>query len=105
MRITSALWLLACLSQPPAVHSQTFRDATSVVAIEVPVHVVRDGRPVRGLTRDDFIVLDERKPQEITGFDVVDLTAISAAEAGEAAPAAPPKQPVPVTARRHFLLL
>ncbi len=85
-------------------HAQVFRDATSVVVVEVPVHVIRDGEPVRGLTRDDFIVLDERKPQEIVGFDVVDLTALSAKPAADGGMPAPPAR-VPATARRPFLLL
>ncbi len=95
-----------------AADGQVFRESTSVVVIEVPVHVIRDGKPVRGLTRDDFVVLDERKQQEIVGFEVVDLTALSApaAASGESV-APPPSQPpppparMPVAARRHFLLL
>ncbi len=103
-------WLIAILVTLTGgvTRGQVFRDSTSVVVVEVPVHVIRDGAPVRGLTRDDFIVLDERKPREIVGFDVVDLTALSAATAvPEAGPPARTTSParVPATARRHFLLL
>lgn len=64
-----------------------------MVAVEVPIQVVRDGEPVRGLTAADFEVYDGRKKQEITGFEVLDLYA-------PARPAA-----APGVARRHFLLL
>ena len=31
-----------------------FEDVTDVVVVEVPVQVIRDGEPVRGLTADNF---------------------------------------------------
>ncbi|MCP3963022.1 MAG: VWA domain-containing protein [bacterium] len=83
--------------------ARVFRDATSVVVVEVPVHVLRDGQPVRGLTKEDFVVLDERKPQEIVDFEVIDLTASPAALSPTGAPAAPVRPPS--SARRHFLFL
>ena len=52
---------------------QGFPDTTQVTAVEVPVQVVRDGEPVRGLTAADFEVYDGRRKQVLTGFDVVDL--------------------------------
>ena len=67
-----------------------------MVVVEVPVQVVKDGEPVRGLTANDFELYDGRKKVPITGFEVLDLTA--PAEAAGA-------PPVPVSARRHFLLL
>ncbi|MCP3957677.1 MAG: VWA domain-containing protein [bacterium] len=106
-----ATCLVAFLISPPPGVSQVFRESTSVVAVEVPVHVIRGGKPVRGLTRDDFILLDERKQQEITGFEVIDLatvvapgTAGAATTEGAPAPGASPVR-LPVSARRHFLLL
>ncbi len=84
---------------------EVFRESTAVLVVEVPVHVIRNGKPVRGLNRDDFIVLDERKPQKIVGFDVVDLTAPAAATpAGSGISPTPPAR-MPAPARRHFLLL
>ncbi len=52
---------------------ETFGETTSTVVVEVPVQVIRDGAPVRGLTRGDFEVFDGRKKQELTGFEVIDL--------------------------------
>jgi VWFA-related protein len=73
-------------------------EATNVVAVEVPVEVVKDGEPVRGLTAANFEVSEGRKKLKITGFDVVDLSV--ALTQPDAAPA-----PLPIAARRHFLLL
>ncbi len=72
-----------------------FSDTTNVTVVEVPVQVIRNGEPVRGLTQDDFEILDGRKEQPIVGFDVVDLST----ETGDVT------EPVPVAARRHFLVL
>ncbi|HXT22093.1 MAG TPA: VWA domain-containing protein, partial [Thermoanaerobaculia bacterium] len=70
-------------------------ESAEVVVVEVPVQVVRDGEPVRGLTAADFELYDGRKKVSIEGFDVLDLSAAPTA----AQPA------VPAAARRHFLLL
>ncbi|HEX4494499.1 MAG TPA: VWA domain-containing protein, partial [Thermoanaerobaculia bacterium] len=85
----------------PGAAQQTFTESTQVLAVEVPVQVVKDGEPVRGLTANDFELYDGRKKVPISGFEVLDLATAPA----EAAPGAPPPPPVPVSARRHFLLL
>ncbi|MFP3939849.1 MAG: VWA domain-containing protein [Thermoanaerobaculia bacterium] len=79
-------------------NSDQFDETLDVVTIEVPVQVIQDGDPVRGLTAGDFRLFDGRKEQEITGFDVVDLR-----EPGKEAPRR--LEQVPISARRHFLLL
>ncbi|HEV2856070.1 MAG TPA: VWA domain-containing protein [Thermoanaerobaculia bacterium] len=82
---------------------QRFSESTSVVVVEVPVQVVRDGKPVRGLTAADFEVYEGRQKQEITGFEVLDLAAVPAA-----APAGGRSEAVrrlPMSARRRFVLL
>jgi VWFA-related protein len=68
---------------------------TSVVAVEIPVEVTLDGKPMRGLTAANFEILDNGEKQKITGFDAVDLALV----ADTAAPTPP------AAARRHFLLL
>jgi VWFA-related protein len=73
-----------------------FAETTEVIAVEVPVQVLRDGEPVRGLTAADFEIYEGRKKMAITGFEVVDLEAPGTAARASAVPAA---------ARRHFLLL
>ena len=60
--------------QPPAQPPRTpiFRSGTELVLVNV---VVRDknGNVVRGLTRDDFSVAEDDKPQTITSFDFEEL--------------------------------
>ncbi len=80
---------LACAAAPAG--GQTFAGTAEVVEVEVPVQVVRDGQPVRGLTAADFEIYDGRKKQTVTGFHAVDL-----ASAGAAA--------LPLAGRRQFLL-
>ncbi|MFY9825912.1 MAG: VWA domain-containing protein [Thermoanaerobaculia bacterium] len=80
---------------------QTFSGATEVVVVEVPVQVVKDGEPVRGLSAKDFELYDGRKKVPVTGFEVLDL----ATPVPAGSPAAAAAQQVPVSARRHFLML
>src|SRR5947199_4023044 len=82
---------LAMLPAPAA--AQTFSGSTEVVEVEVPVQVVRDGQPVRGLTAADFELYEGRQKLAITGFHAVDL----------ASPAA--RGGVPPAGRRQLLLL
>ncbi len=89
-----AVLMVFLVSVVPAQQS-VFEDVTDVVVVEVPVQVIKDGEPVRGLTAADFEVTDGRKKRDIIGFDVMDLTLTDASG-----------KPVPVptaAARRHFL--
>ncbi|HEV2845189.1 MAG TPA: VWA domain-containing protein [Thermoanaerobaculia bacterium] len=70
----------------------SFSGATQVFAVEVPVQVVRDGEPVRGLVAADFEVWEGRRKLPLAGFEVLDLAASGASPAAAAA-------------RRHFLFL
>jgi VWFA-related protein len=95
--------LLLASAVAAQVAEQTFEETSQVVAVEVPVNVVdRDGKPVRGLTADDFEVYDVGQRQKVTGFEVVDLRTRESVDGGTAAP---PEQEVVPFARRHFLLL
>ena len=54
--------------QPPATQPRpVFRGNTQIVSVDV---IVRDGSGavVRGLTKDDFEVLEDGKPQEVRSF-------------------------------------
>jgi VWFA-related protein len=83
-----------------AADQQGFSDVTEVVVVEVPVQVLRDGEPVRGLTADDFEVYDGRRKMPITGFEVLDL------QSSPEQKSKPTRQtPLPPAARRNFLLL
>ena len=85
------------VSPGPGAAQQTFSESTNVVAIEVPVQVVKDGEPVRGLKAEDFEVYEGRKKMKLTGFEVLDLDA--------AAPTAQAAAQIPTAARRHFLVM
>lgn len=76
---------------------RSFGEVTDVVLVEIPVQVERDGKPVRGLTKDDFEVREGRKKQEIVGFEMIDLDLLG--EKGETG------VDLPVSSRRHFLFL
>lgn len=99
MQKRSRVWLglLAVGLGAAVATAQTFVESTEVVVVEVPVQVIREGEPVRGLTAADFEVFDGRDKQALTGFEVVDL-----AEVGGDALA---KAEMPSSARRHFLVL
>lgn len=90
--------------------SRVFTGETQVVAIEVPVQVLVDGEPVRGLTAEDFRIYEEGEPRPLTGFEVVDLAVTTeppgpgTAAASASAPEAAPAFAVPPAGRRHFLL-
>lgn len=77
-----------------------FTESTEVLVVEVPVQVLKNGEPVRGLTAEDFELWEGREKQTVTGFEVLDLSAAGPAAAKPAA-----KTVVPPSARRRFLLL
>ena len=74
-RVAGSLWLLALLllstlsglAQSPKGND---RDLTLDVVV-----ADKAGTPVRGLQRQDFTVLDDKRPQAITSFRAVDLAA------------------------------
>lgn len=97
----SKLFLASCaswalLAGPAVAAKPKFGETTTIVVVEVPVQVVRDGEPVTGLTADDFEISDNGKKQAITGFEVVDLYGVSTGKVADAPP---------IAARRHFLFL
>src|ERR1051326_2214739 len=122
MRRLIAFSLIAALLTPalPAQNSQpgrsgyTFRSTSELVLVNVVVRD-KDGTPVKGLTRDDFTVLEDGKAQSISTFDYEDIPAGIAAAAnagpsqaavlgakpagGESAPA-----PAPETLRDRRLM-
>ena len=107
-----ALYLVTCLaaclaaaqtSETPG-KTQGYIESTEVLAVEVPVQVLRNGEPVRGLTAADFEIYEGRTQHAITGFEVLDLSAAPAPTPANTPQAAKPA-PVPPSARRRFVLL
>ncbi len=97
VRLLAAV-LCVSLALPVAAQDRRFSESTDVVVVEVPVQVLRDGKPVRGLTAADFQVYQGRSPQAITGFEVLDLAAVPA-DKPEAV------RRLPMSARRRFVLM
>ena len=91
LRSLSSLWSLwfshrGPRAQTPSPPRQVFRSGTELVLVNV---VVRDksGAVVRNLSRDDFTVTEDDKPQTITSFDFEQLD--EPLRAAEEAPASP----------------
>src|SRR5690349_13602907 len=58
--------------QQPAQPSPTFRSSVEFVEVDVVVTNAR-GEFVRGLTKDDFQVLEDGKRQEVASFTLIDI--------------------------------
>jgi len=61
-------------------HAQ-LSESTTVEVVQVPVYVTAHGSAVANLTRDNFRLFINGKPQSIDYFDVLDFTTLSAGEA------------------------
>ena len=97
--------------QSPETQTPTFRAETR--AIEVDAYVMDpSGAFVRGLTRDDFEILEDGQPQEISAFTLVDVPIDAPLPAGEKpardkrpAPAVDPDVTTNVTEGRVYVML
>lgn len=77
-----------------------FSEMTEVLLVEIPVNVTVKGEPVRGLTAENFEVLEGKKKQKIVALDVLDL----ALTGGTGQPTGA-RFTVPPASRRRFLFL
>ncbi|HEX2059342.1 MAG TPA: hypothetical protein VHK90_01245 [Thermoanaerobaculia bacterium] len=73
-----------------------FQEAVEVRLYNLDVVVTdREGRPVRNLSREDFVVTENGVPQHVTNFAVYDSSRTTATKPGEIAaeeePAIPPR--------------
>ena len=86
----------------PSLSQQTLVESIEVRVANIDV-VVRDraGNPVTGLTKDDFILLDDKVPQTITNFYEVRR----GEDVGEAQQANAPAPEVPVEVRQRRIVL
>jgi VWFA-related protein len=60
---------------------ETFRTGVELVRLDVSV-LDRDRRPIRGLTAQDFTILEDGKPQGVAAFSAVDIPDVVAPTAG-----------------------
>ncbi|HXB55237.1 MAG TPA: VWA domain-containing protein [Vicinamibacteria bacterium] len=85
---------LAVPAAPMTAQAPTFESGVALVRVTV---VVRDkaGALVRGLTREDFTITEDGKPQTIEAFEFDDLPTERAPEPEETTPAPPVLKPAP----------
>src|SRR5688572_9272317 len=72
-------------SQEPTPIPPSFPAQVSAITVDVVV-LDKSGAPVRGLTRDDFTVLEDGRPQTIVGFEARDAAGARSAVEGPASP-------------------
>lgn len=73
------------------------KESVTVSVVEVPVTVVdRAGNAIKGLTRENFEIIDEGKKREISSLDSIDFSSVESMN--QASPLNP-------AARRNFLLV
>jgi len=91
----------AVLALVAATAAAQTHESITVQVIDVPVYVFSNGKPIRNLTKDDFKLFVNGKPQTIDYFDPIDFSPVAAAapDVKSAPPAANPRE------RRLFLLL
>jgi VWFA-related protein len=90
-RVVCALLLIATAA------SAQLKETIEVHLVEVPVTVIdRAGNPVRGLTAENFEIVDQGKKREIKSFDTIDFSAPDTMKATSS---------LNPNARRSFLLL
>ena len=75
-------------------------EQTTVEVIQVPVYVTTSGAPVENLTRGNFKLFVNGKPQKIDYFDVVDFDHLSPEDARD-----PRQRPLPAGVRRHVFVV
>ena len=92
----------ATAQEPAPSDLRQFEDREFVFEVQVPVNVIaRNGEAVRGLTQEDFEILDEGEAQALTGFRVIDLEQIVPDDRR----VIETDYGIPPAARRHFLFL
>ncbi|MCP3978038.1 MAG: VWA domain-containing protein [bacterium] len=96
LALLATLFASALCSSTPA---EQAAERVYVPLVEVPVQVTLRGEPVRGLTADNFRILDRKRPQEIVGFRTVDLELLTHED-----PAAW-RAELPLASVRHFLVV
>ena len=105
--LSAAVAVALLLAAPPLAHSQSggspnerFGESTDVILVQIPIHVTRNGEPVRGLTASNFEILEGRKKQSVVAVDVFDLSMIPSSENAASRAAS-----VPPAGRRNFVML
>jgi len=96
--------LLLASAQVPAPPPLVEKITVNVVNVDVNVMDKR-GHPVRGLDRQDFEIIEDDQPQEISNFSVVDDAAPRVEARRDASPAAPEAAPEERFRRKVLVLI
>src|SRR6188474_461416 len=82
LRPTALLTMIGCLMAVPSAQQQppapVFRANLSLVSVDVIVRD-RDGKVVKGLTQNDFEVIEDGRPQEVRTFTFAEIKTGAAA--------------------------
>jgi VWFA-related protein len=73
-RLIAVCSLLACGAMAMAAEDSRFAERITVTEVEIPVRVLVDGRPLRGLTAEHFELFDRGVRQEILSCEERDLS-------------------------------
>jgi VWFA-related protein len=76
-----AVALAVAITAPGSAQQPTFPSRVELVTVDVVV-VDRQGNPVEGLTRDDFTIREEGRPQAVAAFEAVSLPRSASAPPG-----------------------
>ncbi len=95
----SSLVLLLAAAPPPKTPLPHAGEVIDVSIVNVDVFVTdKHGKRVRGLTADDFEIVEDRRPQPITNFAEYTPEPVTDRASVEAPAAAAPEAPAPATA-------
>jgi VWFA-related protein len=78
---------LVTATQPGRAQTPTFSSEVELVTVDAIV-LDEKGQPVRGLTRDDFTLSEDGKPQDIVSFEAFDGAEVADAAPSRASPVA-----------------
>ncbi len=81
VRVCCGLGFLFLWATPQGLASQQliFHAATEIVTLDVSV-VDKDRRPIRDLTKADFTILEDGRPQPLVAFSAVDVPELSVSD-------------------------
>ncbi|HYU34752.1 MAG TPA: VWA domain-containing protein [Thermoanaerobaculia bacterium] len=100
--IRVSLVLAACLATALPLSAQAregFGEKVDVKVVNVDVFVTgKDGKPATGLQKDDFAILEDGKPVEVSYFEEIDRGARPASVPAAAEPGAPSRTAAPAPA-------
>lgn len=92
-KLPPLLLLAAALGAPvlPAQQPSGFGDVVEVTVVNIDVYVTdKEGNRVNGLRKEDFVVLEDGKPVQVTNFEAVQGTSTSSPAAPAPVPPSPP---------------